>query len=45
MYKFIASEAYTETVKNLIMTDFQPNKSKPTVSHVETVVNGHNQYY
>lgn len=57
MYKFIVSGSYTETVgkrntklysetvKNLIMTDFQANKSKSTVSNVEKVVNGHDQHY
>lgn len=57
MYKFIASGSYTETVgkrntklysetvKNLIMTDFQANKSKSTVSNVGTVINGHDQHY
>lgn len=57
MYKFIVSGSYTETVgkrntklysetvKNLIMTDFQANKSKSTVSNVETVVTGHDQHY
>lgn len=57
MYKFIVSGSYTETVgkrntklysetvKNLIMTDFQANKSKSTVSNVEKVVTGHDQHY
>lgn len=57
MYKFIASGAYTETVgkrnaklysetvKNLILTDFKDKKSNTTVSKQETVVNGQNNTY
>lgn len=57
MYKFIASGAYTETVgkrnaklysetvKNLILTDFKNKKSNTTVSKQETVVNGQNNTY
>jgi len=57
MYKFIASGTYTETVgkrnaklysetvKNLILTDFKNKKSNTTVSKQETVVNGQNNTY
>lgn len=57
MYKFIASGTYTETVgkrnaklysetvKNLILTDFKHKKSNTTVSKQETVINGHNNTY
>ena len=57
MYKFIASGTYTgtvgkrnaklysETVKNLILTDFKHKKSNTTVSQQETVVNGQNNTY
>ena len=57
MYKFIASGSYTETVgkrnaklysetvKNLILTDFKNKKSNTTVSKQETVVNGQNNTY
>ena len=57
MYKFIASGTYTgtvgkrntklysETVKNLILTDFKHKKSNTTVSKQETVVNGQNNTY
>lgn len=57
MYKFIASGLYTETVgkrnsklysetvKNLILTDFKNKKSNTTVSKQETVVNGQNNTY
>ena len=57
MYKFIASGTYTgtvgkrnaklysETVKNLILTDFKDKKSNTTVSKQETVVNGQNNTY
>ena len=57
MYKFIASGAYTETVgkrnaklysetvKNLILTDFKNKKTFTTVSKKETVVNGQNNTY
>lgn len=57
MYKFIASGSYTETVgkrnaklysetvKNLILTDFKNKKTFTTVSKKETVVNGQNNTY
>ena len=57
MYKFIASGTYTETVgkrnaklysetvKNLILTDFKNKKSNTTVSKQEAVVNGQNNTY
>ena len=57
MYKFIASgtykgtvgkrnaKLYSETVKNLILTDFKHKKSNTTVSKQETVVNGQNNTY
>lgn len=57
MYKFIASGTYTETVgkrnaklysetvKNLILTDFKNKKSNTTVSKQETAVNGQNNTY
>ncbi|WP_447409489.1 hypothetical protein ACDP95_11360 (plasmid) [Weissella confusa] len=57
MYKFIASGSYTETVgkrnaklysetvKNLILTDFKNKKPFTTVSKKETVVNGQNNTY
>lgn len=57
MYKFIASGTYTgtvgkrnaklysETVKNLILTDFKHKKSNTTVSKQETVVNSQNNTY
>ena len=57
MYKFIASGTYTETVgkrnaklysetvKNLILTDFKNKKTFTTVSKKETVVNGQNNTY
>lgn len=57
MYKFIASgsysetvgkrnaKLYSETVKNLILTDFKNKKTFTTVSKKETVVNGQNNTY
>lgn len=57
MYKFIASGSYTETVgkrnaklysetvKNLILTDFKNKKTFTTVSKKETIVNGQNNTY
>jgi len=57
MYKFIASGSYTETVgkrnaklysetvKNLILTDFKNKKTFTIVSKQETVVNGQNNTY
>lgn len=57
MYKFIVSGSYTETVgkrntklysetvKDLILADFQANKSKMNTPKIETVINSHSNFY